>query len=56
MSIIPLWIAFDPMGKQCRANFYFLSWELPCRIGFWIGGAILILIFILSFTSFKKKK
>jgi hypothetical protein len=25
MSIIPLWIAFDPMGKQCRANFYFLS-------------------------------
>ena len=34
MSIIPLWIAFDPMEKQCRADFIFVAGELPCRIGF----------------------
>lgn len=34
MSIIPLWIAFDPAEKQCRANLLFLSGDLSCRIGF----------------------
>lgn len=25
MSIIPLWIAFDPSEKECRADLYFFS-------------------------------
>ncbi len=55
MSIIPLWIAFDPAEKQCKANLFFLTWDLSCRIGFGIGAIILIGIFILSFTVLKKK-
>ncbi|MBP9812240.1 hypothetical protein KBC86_02580 [Candidatus Gracilibacteria bacterium] len=50
MSVIPLWIAFDPMEKQCRANLYFIVGDLPCRIAFGIGAFLVILIFLLSFT------
>lgn len=55
MSVIPLWIAFDPAEKQCRVNLILVSSDLSCRIGFGIGALILVIIFILSFTLLKRK-
>lgn len=56
MSIVPLWIAFDPAEKQCRVNLILVSSDLSCRIGFGIGALILVIIFILSFTLLKKRE
>lgn len=55
MSIIPLWIAFDPTEKQCRSNLFFLSWELPCRIAFGFWGIVILIFLIFGIISVWKK-
>lgn len=55
LAAIPAWIALGPGTRVCTATVPFFAGELLCRVGFGLGGAILLGVLAIAILKAVKK-
>jgi len=48
MSAVPGWIAFGPGSRSCTSIFAAVASELPCRVAFGTGAALLVVMLAIA--------